>query len=84
MPDEMEVTSFPGFDRSIFEDAIAGRTIRARGYRNRRIGDFLKEHGYLAVHIRVHPSFKRTDAAAERMRAYEQRVLAALDPRGCP
>lgn len=114
-PDEMEVTSFPGFDRSISEDAIAGRTIRARGYRNRRIGDFLKElgmtegrntgfptafaamegngsgqigfemdeeRGYLAVHIPVHPSFKRTDAAAERTRAYEQRVLAALDPQG--
>lgn len=44
-PNEMEVTSFPGFDRSISEEAIAGRTIRARGYRNRRIGDFLKELG---------------------------------------
>ena len=44
-PDEMEVTSFPGFDRSISEDAIAGRVIRARGYRNRRIGDYLKELG---------------------------------------
>ena len=44
-PDEMEVTSFPGFDRSISEDAIVGRRIRARGYRNRRIGDYLKELG---------------------------------------
>lgn len=114
-PDEMEVTSFPGFDRSISEDAIAGRRIRARGYRNRRIGDFLKElgmtegrntgfptafaameangsgqiefemddqRGFLSVHIPVHPAFRRDDRAAERARAYEQRVLTALDPQG--
>ena len=111
MSDEMEVTSFPGFDRSISEDAIAGRRIRARGYRNRRIGDYLKElgmtegrntgfptafaameangsgdidfemdeaRGYLSVHIPVHPSFRRVDAAADRALEYESRVLTAL------
>lgn len=40
---EMEITSFPGFDRSITEQDIATYKIRARAYRNRRIGDFLKE-----------------------------------------
>ena len=42
-PAEMEVTSFPGFDRSITEEDVAAGKIRARRYRNRRIGDFLKE-----------------------------------------
>lgn len=42
-PESMEITSFPGFDRSISDRDIQERTIRARVYRNRRIGDFLKE-----------------------------------------
>lgn len=45
--DGIEVTSFPGFDRSISDDNIANFTIRARVYRNRRIGDFLKELGFI-------------------------------------
>lgn len=43
MPESIEITSFPGFDRSITDEAIAKFDIRARIYRNRRIGDFLKE-----------------------------------------
>ena len=43
MPEEIEITSFPGFDRSITDEAIDRFDIRARIYRNRRIGDFLKE-----------------------------------------
>ncbi len=39
----IEITSFPGFDRSITDEDIARYDIRARFYRNRRIGDFLKE-----------------------------------------
>ena len=42
-PEEIEITSFPGFDRSITDKAIEEKNIRARIYRNRRIGDFLKE-----------------------------------------
>lgn len=42
-PEAIEITSFPGFDRSITDDAIDRLDIRARIYRNRRIGDFLKE-----------------------------------------
>ena len=42
-PECMEITSFPGFDRSITNEQIARGDIRARIYRNRRIGDFLKE-----------------------------------------
>jgi len=42
-PDELTVLSFPGPDRSIsMEDLRAGRAI-SRRYRNRRIGEFLKE-----------------------------------------
>lgn len=46
-PSGMEITSFPGLDRSITDDAVAQRRIRARSYRNRRIGDFLKELGLI-------------------------------------
>ena len=42
-PESIEITSFPGFDRSISDQNIAELQIRARVYRNRRIGDFLKE-----------------------------------------
>jgi len=42
-PNAIEITSFPGFDRSITDKAIENYDIRARIYRNRRIGDFLKE-----------------------------------------
>ena len=42
-PSSMEITSFPGFDRSISDEDISRYDMRARIYRNRRIGDFLKE-----------------------------------------
>ena len=42
-PESMEITSFPGFDNSITDESIKALDIRARAYRNRRIGDFLKE-----------------------------------------
>ncbi|MDE6593066.1 MAG: putative DNA binding domain-containing protein, partial [Oscillospiraceae bacterium] len=42
-PSGMEITSFPGFDCSISDESIERQDIRARIYRNRRIGDFLKE-----------------------------------------
>lgn len=42
-PASLEVTSFPGFDRSITDEDIRQHRFRARVYRNRRIGDFLKE-----------------------------------------
>lgn len=41
--EEIEITSHPGFDRSILDADIAAERIRSRSYRNRRIGDFLKE-----------------------------------------
>ena len=42
-PDEVTILSFPGPDRSIDMEALrAGRAV-ARRYRNRRIGEFLKE-----------------------------------------
>ena len=41
--ESIEITSFPGFDRSISDKDIAELRIRARVYRNRRIGDLLKE-----------------------------------------
>ena len=42
-PNGMEITSFPGFDRSITDQDIADFEIRTRACRNRRIGDFLKD-----------------------------------------
>ncbi len=42
-PSAMEITSFPGFDNSITDERIKSLDIRSMVYRNRRIGDFLKE-----------------------------------------
>ncbi len=42
-PDKMEITSLPGPDRTISSEDIANRRMVSRRYRNRRIGDFLKE-----------------------------------------
>ena len=44
-PEAMEITSFPGFDRSISQERIDAYDLRCDHYRNRRIGDFLKELG---------------------------------------
>jgi ATP-dependent DNA helicase RecG len=44
MPDKIEIVSYSGADRSIrLADLRAGKRVRARRYRNRRLGDFLKE-----------------------------------------
>lgn len=41
--EKMEITSLPGPDRTITDADIANRHMVSRRYRNRRIGDFLKE-----------------------------------------
>lgn len=42
-PEKMEITSLPGPDRIITDEDIARCRLVSRRYRNRRIGDFLKE-----------------------------------------
>ncbi|HBZ53081.1 MAG TPA: AAA family ATPase [Eubacterium sp.] len=42
-PDKMEITSHPGPDWSITDENLEKRVLISRRYRNRRIGDFLKE-----------------------------------------
>ena len=43
-PEGIHILSFPGPDRSISESVIKeGNLLRSRRYRNRRLGDFLKE-----------------------------------------
>lgn len=42
-PEKMEITSLPGPDRTITDEDIANSHLVSRRYRNRRIGDFLKE-----------------------------------------
>ena len=42
-PDGIEIVSYPGPDASIRLEALNGDKIVARRYRNRRIGEFLKE-----------------------------------------
>lgn len=41
--EQIEITSIPGPDRSISDQDILNYNMRTRRYRNRRIGDFLKE-----------------------------------------
>ena len=42
-PDKLEILSFPGPDRSISDESIKALRMVATRYRNRRIGEFLKE-----------------------------------------
>ncbi len=42
-PEKMEITSLPGPDRTISNEDIMNCRLVSRRYRNRRIGDFLKE-----------------------------------------
>ncbi len=41
--DRIEIVSFPGPDRSITQEGLKNYCVSNRRYRNRRIGDFLKE-----------------------------------------
>ena len=41
--DKIEILSFPGPDRSVTVEALKNYNVFVRRYRNRRIGDFLKE-----------------------------------------
>ncbi len=43
MGDRIHIVSYPGPDRSISEKSIEDKNMIARKYRNRRIGEFLKE-----------------------------------------
>ncbi len=42
-PEKMEITSIPGPDRTISDEDLKNRRLVSKRYRNRRIGDFLKE-----------------------------------------
>ena len=43
LPDEITVSSYPGLDRSVSIKELQSGRFAARRYRNRRIGEFLKE-----------------------------------------
>ena len=43
MEDRIHIVSYPGPDRSISEKSIEDKNMIAKKYRNRRIGEFLKE-----------------------------------------
>lgn len=62
----IEITSFPGFDRSIKLGDIDNHTINSKIYRNRRIGDFLKElkliEGRNTGFPRIYKSLKENDS----------------------
>lgn len=44
-PEAVEITYFSGFDRSVTQEMIERYDLRCDCYRNRRIGDYLKELG---------------------------------------
>ena len=43
LPDRIEIVSYPGADRSISMEGLKNYRAASRRYRNRRIGEFLKE-----------------------------------------
>lgn len=74
-PEGMEITSFPGFDRSISEQDIQSQNIRGRIYRNRRIGDFLKE-----LHLIEGRNTGFPNAAAALRENGSPRLQFSMDP----
>ncbi len=61
--DRMEIVSFPGPDRSVTMESLKNYRVSSRRYRNRRIGDFLKElhltesRSYFVTRLFVHEGF---------------------------
>ncbi len=43
LPDSLMISSFPGLDRSISDQDLRKFRFLSRRYRNRRVGEFLKE-----------------------------------------
>ena len=80
-PQNITITSFPGFDISISDKKIAEYDITSPIYRNRRIGDFLKE-----LHLRegrtvtlpVHPYFLPDCKHTSKDTAYRERIISSL------
>ena len=58
-PNQITILSYSGPDRSISADAIRqARALRSRRYRNRRLGDFLKELGLTEGHATGIPTLQ--------------------------
>lgn len=66
---QIEVTSYPGFDASIKDDDVKSYQIRSRFYRNRRLGDLLKE---------IHLIEGRNTGFPNALKALEQNGSATL------
>ena len=60
MEDRIHIVSYPGPDRSISVKSIENKNIIARKYRNRRIGEFLKELKLTEGRNTGIPKIKRT------------------------
>lgn len=60
MEDRIHIVSYPGPDRSISEKSIEDKNMIARKYRNRRIGEFLKELKLTEGRNTGIPKIKRT------------------------
>ena len=62
--DRIEIVSFPGPDRSVTQEGLKNYRVSSRRYRNRRIGDFLKE-----LHLTEgrNTGFKKIVDALEKM-----------------
>lgn len=88
-PEKMEITSPPGPDRTISDEDIRNRKMVSRRYRNRRIGDFLKElklpafltdeeRTYLTVVLPIHKSFWEKAAPSAEKEKKRRRNLAEV------
>lgn len=60
--DMIEIVSFPGPDRSVTQEGLKRYKVSDRRYRNRRIGDFLKE---------LHLTERRNTRSGKILRALE-------------
>lgn len=82
-PDGIDVVSYPGPDASIRTEALNGEKIMARRYRNRRIGEFLKEleltEGRCTGIPKIRAAMERNGSPPPRFSTDEGRTYFAVE-----
>ena len=80
--DRIEITSFPGFDRSISREDIINHNISSKIYRNRRIGDFLKElkliEGRNTGYPRIYDALKNNESEDLQINMDDERRYVSI------
>ncbi len=82
-PDSIQVLSYPGPDPSVKMAALKGEQIVSRRYRNRRIGEFLKElelaEGRFTGIPKIRQAMRQNGSPPPRFETDEERTFFAVE-----